>query len=189
MIKLVRNSGGFTLIEILVVASLMVLMTSVLIKNFSGNKLDMDRIANQLLVDIRTAQSNALAAKKYEDTFRCGYGVTRQSSSIYNIYAGKNSSIGSCSNPYSFIDATTTPIIKTVTVDSRVDILNFQDVFFLPPDPKLYRGNGNSPATNPLEITLRKSTVNNCNTAGDCKFICVYPSGRVEKYNDKNLCN
>src|SRR3989344_1958997 len=190
--RLARNFQGFSLIEVLVVAGLMVLMSSLMIRNFSSTRLDFDKIANQLEADVRLAQSNALSSKKVNDAFRCGYGITWIGDSTYDIYAGKDTAVSSCASDSSpnfrFVDAASTPIVKTIILDSRIRVLNFQDIFFLPPDPRLYRDNGNQPTKNPQEITLRKNSVSNCNGEDNCRYVCVYPSGKVEVYRSSNQC-
>ena len=183
-----RSSGGFTLIEILIVTTLTMIMSSMLVNNFSRKRFDFNRIASLVEGDIRLAQSYALDSKKWSGSFRCGYGISQVDGSTYNIYAGRDTTVSSCTPSFSFSNSANTPLVKSSIVDSNVNILVFQDIFFLPPDSKLYLSNDNTPAIAPTFITLRKTSAPDCNTAGDCKFICIYPSGRMEVYDNSNLC-
>ena len=188
--KFVRlfSNRGFSLIEILIVAALTALMASILIKNFSTRRFDFDQVANQVEADVRLAQTYSLAAKRINNTFRCGFGVTRVSTTTYNIYAGKDSPTNSCTPSFIFINAATTPIVKTIILDPRVVIDPFLDVFYLPPDPRLYISNGASPTITPLLITLRKLPAANCSVQTECRYICICPPGRIEVYKNSALC-
>ena len=181
--------AGFTLIEILVVAGLIVFMASILIKNFSGGKFDLGRTANQVEADIRLAQTYSLAAKRLSGSFRCGYGVTWVSNTTYSIYAGRDTTTNNCTPSFAFINAGSTPIYKSTIIDPKIEILSFQDVFYLPPDPRLYAGPSANQSSSPTLITLRRTTAANCNNSVDCRFVCVYPSGKIDIYTNANLCN
>jgi len=86
MNKFKHHSKGFTLIEILVVAGLIVFMTTTVLRNFVSSRLNLPRLANVMASDIRLAQQLALTATQYQglnDTFpknRCGYGITKAQS-------------------------------------------------------------------------------------------------------------
>lgn len=185
----IANHRGFTLIEVLVVASLTVMMAVILIRNFSNRKFDFDRIANNVEADIRLAQTYALASKQLGGAFRCGYGITWVNSTAYNIYAGGDSSANNCTPSFTFSSPGTTPIAKTVLMHPEVQILQFQDSFYLPPDPRLYIGASSSGAISPNLITLKKTSALDCSNPNDCRYICIYPPGRVEIYRSSSLCN
>lgn len=80
------NSKGFTLIEILVTAGLIVFVTSLVIKNFSASRLNLERVANVVASDIRLAQQLALSSHQFQGASdpaprnRCGYGITKPAS-------------------------------------------------------------------------------------------------------------
>lgn len=183
------NRQGFTLIEVLVVASLTVMMAVILIRNFSSRKFDFDRIANYVEADIRLAQTYALASKQWGGALRCGYGITWVDSTTYNIYAGKDSSTDSCAPSFAFSSSGTTPIAKTVLIHPEVQILQFQDSFYLPPDPRLYIGASSIKTISPNLIILKKTSAIDCSNPSDCRYICIYPPGRIEVYRNSNLCN
>ena len=187
--KIRKNSSGFTLIEVIVVAGLMVFIASVLIRNFSGSRFNFDNVAYQVQADLRLAESHSQGFIKYNNTFRCGYGLTWINNTTYAIYTGRNATTSNCSSSnYSYSSAATTPRIKLSPVDARVDILSFTDVFFLPPDPRIYYGTSLIQATSTSLITLRKKTSTSCSTNNDCRFVCIYPSGRIEVYKSSSLC-
>ncbi len=185
----IANHRGFTLIEVLVVASLTVMMAVVLIKNFSNRRFDFDRVANNVEADVRLAQTYALASKQWGGAFRCGYGITWVNANTYNIYAGKDSSTDSCAPSFTFASSGTTPIAKTVLINPAVQILQFQDSFYLPPDPILYVGASSNRAVSPNLIILKKTPAIDCSNPSDCRYICIYPPGRIEIYRSSGLCS
>lgn len=186
--RLDDKARGFTLVEIVIVAGLMVFMSSVLIKNFGSRRFNFDFLTNNVVSDVRTAQSYALNSKMTNNAFRCGFGINRVSTTSYRIYAGRDTSTDNCTPSYTFINSVTTPDVQIVNLDNRVQILPFEDVFFLPPDPRIYIGIGSSPTIIPLLITLKLASASDCSTQSNCRFVCVYPSGRIEAYKDSALC-
>lgn len=181
------KTRGFTIIEILVVITILTVVTSILIKNFSSPRFDLGRNANVIVADIRNAQSYALSSLKYNNTFRCGYGIHWNSIRTYYLYAGRDTAVGNCNPDFNYQNQIQTPIIKEVDLGPSAQIPSFDDIFYLPPDPRLYLEDDDEPATNPELITLRNN-VNNCTDPSKCIYICVYPSGRVEVYKDSALC-
>lgn len=81
-----HDSGGFTLVEIIVTAGLIVFTTVLVIRNFTASRLNLQRVANVLVSDIRLAQQLALTSTQYKGSTdpvprnRCGYGVTKAQS-------------------------------------------------------------------------------------------------------------
>jgi type II secretory pathway pseudopilin PulG len=77
------NEKGLTLIEILVTSSLIVFMTTLLLRNFSTTRLNLNNLANVVASDIRLAQQVALSSHQFQGPAdpaprnRCGYGFTR----------------------------------------------------------------------------------------------------------------
>ena len=78
-----KDSKGFTLVEILVVAGLIAYVTTLVIRNFSASRLNLERVANVMASDLRLAQQLALSSHQYQGPNdlalrnRCGYGITK----------------------------------------------------------------------------------------------------------------
>lgn len=76
---------GVSLIEVLVVVSMMTYIFGVVISNFYGSRINMARVANVMVSDIRLAQNLASTAAQYKGSTdpvprdRCGYGITKPS--------------------------------------------------------------------------------------------------------------
>lgn len=194
----IRNSSGFTLIEVLIVASISVFVSINLLTNFLRSKANLAETARTLIADIRNAQANALASRQYISptgvaTHRCGYGIHQLDSSSYIIYVGRVfGATGSCPNDYKFGTATDTPILKIGVLDSQTEFYdangpgpapNFYDVLFEPPDAYIWLDNqhvlsGMNPRTK-SEIVIRKKGAT-CPSV-NCIYVCVYASGRIEQ--------
>lgn len=175
--KLGRGSSGFTLIEMLVVAAIIVFLSTSLIANFSRSRIDIDQTANLIMATVREAQSKAVSSTVYNGYNPCGYGLHYTSSTQISIYVGPNASLNDCPSINKNYQADQDTIIKNQTIsDSRVEIkTSFNDIFFLPPDPKTYLNNQlNQPA---ITIQIGQTGVA-CPT--NCRTISVYSSGLIE---------
>ena len=160
------NSKGFSLVEILVVASLIGYISTVVIRNFTASRLNLERVANVMVSDIRLAQQLALSSHKYRgstdpsDRNRCGYGITNKPNDIsdpnndrkYQIYAGPptvdaGGNPANCNSPQ-YQQSQDFPFYKSVILDSRIEFETsprFSDIFFMPPGPTTYIGSRNAP--------------------------------------------
>ena len=96
-----RYSTGFTMIELIVVISLILVFSGVIISNFSSAKLQfsLSRVAYQLEQDLSKAQNMALSSVPYKDSLGVehqvdGYGVyvnlTGLGNTKYIVYADKS---------------------------------------------------------------------------------------------------
>ena len=172
---------GLTLIEVLVTASLIVFISTLVIRNISISKLNLERLAGVVVADVRLAQSLALSTKKTEDQIRCGYGISQINSTTYVVYAGPPTTSNCASKNYNTSQESIT--YKTVVLDPRADLVDspkFSDVFYEPPDPKTTIVQGGSSV---VDIIIKKlgTTKQTCNNFSvDCIHVCVYDSGRVE---------
>ena len=156
-------------------------------RNFSRNQLDFQKIYGLIVSDVRRAQSLAIASTRYNNVFRCGYGIHYENTTTYSLYTGPNASLVNCDTDNSrlgFGNSGETRLsdysFKTIP-DLNAEFKNsFPDVFFKPPDPKTFindqniLGNG---AGTVAAITIGKIGVA---CPSNCKTICVYSSGSIE---------
>ncbi len=147
----INKPNGFTLVEIIVVAGLIIFMTSMILRNFVGSRLDLERTANVVASDIRLAQQLAISSRQFQGTCmnpdgtpvggncvpdpeprnRCGYGITLDPNHYCNgyiIYTGK-ATVDASENPqscgnYRFQSRQDTPAYAAFLLDPR---LNFDD--------------------------------------------------------------
>lgn len=171
--------SGFTLIEMLVVAAIIGFLSVTLIVNFSRTRIDINQSANLVIATIREAQSRAVSSSTYAGYSPCGYGIHYVSSNQIAIYVGPNATITNCSNinkNYSSLEDT---LLNPQTfVDPNVKITSaFNDIFFLPPDPKTYLNNISTLNQSPL--TIQVGPINGT-CPENCRTISIYPSGKIE---------
>ena len=192
------DKRGLTLIEVLVTASLIVFISTLIIQNFSIS-VDALRAANVMASDIRLAQQLALSAHQFqgpgdpEPRNRCGYGITgRFGSGKYVIFAGAPTltpaGLPNVCGPQKYVASPDYPIYRSIQIDSRLSFggggFGFEDIFFQPPGSATYINGSNVPSGDPWErIIIKKTGVLDADCDGGspaCAFICVYYSGRVE---------
>jgi len=177
---------GFTLIEVLVVAGITAFLSSLLIWNFSKSKINLDHSMNIMVADIRLAQEKTVSSTKYNSAYRCGYGIRYTTTSEYRMYAGPDSSLGTCGTQpngrnYSAadgdIDITTFPLRDSPSV--RLSGA-FPDIFFEPPNPATFINNSALLNTAPGKIQLISPNAKCGVNPSSCRIICVYTSGRID---------
>lgn len=183
-----RNSG-FTLVEILVVISIIIIMSGIVFVGYreGERQLILQRAANKLAQDIRRVEEMAMSAKECQP---CGGGVPVGG---YGVYFDK-------SNPSSYIIyADTQPpqgnefytpgdnVVETLQLESGVFIQNINTtpekvgINFKPPDPaimiKFPNGGGNG-----QEITALDAIITLALTAdpSKTKTIKVNKVGRID---------
>jgi prepilin-type N-terminal cleavage/methylation domain-containing protein len=181
---------GFTLIEVLVVASITVIMAGLLIANFSRTRVDMNQTTLTVKDAIREAQSLALTGAVFGTgaggaPSHCGFGIHFESDG-YTIYAGPLSDPGAApSGPavatcvasnYGF--ANNAGIVRTGLLSNSVleIVLPQSDIFFEPPDPKTYFIPAVGKTTT---VTIRQKGTSVCPSA-DCRQIDVNSSGQIQ---------
>lgn len=170
-----RNSG-FTLIEVLVVASITVLITSFLIGNFSQARLGLDRAMNVMVADIRDTQSKAVTSAKFNGSLRCGYGIHYLSATSYRVFTSAAAS-GACATDDRKYNSPGDPTVRDVAIDTSVNFqAAFTDIFFEPPDPITYI-NGVTNGVSTIVIQRIGATGGDIR---DFRVICVYASGRID---------
>lgn len=177
---------GFTLVEVLVVMSITVLLTGLMMTNFSRTRTDLNQ--TRLLVQdaIREAQALALAGSLYagagqSSTYRCGYGVYFEATG-YTVYAGPDSATTDCSTENRDYESGTDSVVrKGLLSNSAIEIAPVgSDIFFEPPNPTTYINNDSSVGT-AIDILIRKkgTTCTVSTPTADCRAIHVTTSGLI----------
>ncbi len=174
-----EDARGFTLIEVLIVASITGLIASFLVLSFSRTRGDMDRVASSIAANIRNAQARAVASTPYSGLVRCGFGIRYVDATHYMLFAGPGSAGADCSTLNRLYGSDDTAIETVSLADPNVVFGDtFSEIFFEPPDPKTYLNGDNSPSAQPANIKLIPAS--GACTGTSCKSICVYRSGRIE---------
>lgn len=154
----VLRNAGFTLVELIVVFSIIAVLTAVFLVNFraGSEQSRIELIAQNLVSEIRTAQSNTLGAVKYEGTVpEGGWGVhLEEGTSQYTIFADTDAD-------FEYDDPGETSSVKSF--EENVSILSVDgvdsvDIVFEPPDPTTYI---NGTSTGEVLITLADDRNNN----------------------------
>lgn len=164
---------GFTLIEILIVISIIIFLSAVLLigKSSGEKRLALDRMAYQLAQDLRQTQQMAMGAEEFD----CGnavitynFGIHFKSSwpDYYIIFADCNSN---------HIRDGADEDIRTVDLEDGVEIFalfpsSSFSVVFEPPDPRIYIGQ--SAWNREAEITF--------SFGSNLKKVKINSAGRIE---------
>lgn len=195
-----ESDGGFTMIEILIVAAIIGVLSMMLVLNFrsSGSNITArNQTIAAIVSDIRRAQTMAINSSTVAGSIACGYGihyVPSTDNNNYLIYA-KPRPIGGCfglttRNYESAKDILIQNIflansnfeIKTNACPVGSDLSfagNNNDIFFEPPDPKTYLANNPPIYNKSILVTVGlKSGANNC--SGDYSTITVKSAGAVD---------
>lgn len=192
LVKKRRNGGlrslraGFSLIEMLVVIGIVVLLSGFMVRAFRNRSTDFQDVLRQLTANIRTAQLKAIASEDINGEHPCGYGIVRDNDSSYSLYASLPSNNNKCSeHVMTGGDPIISPSPFDISASGFVFDNPFKEIFFEPPDPKVYINN-QSKDGDAESIVIRRiaSGVNSCNDgAAECMTVCVYTSGKVEIQN------
>lgn len=172
-------SAGFTLVEMAVVAAIIGFLSTSLIVNFSRTRIDVDQSANLIMATIREAQSRTVSSTVYAGYNPCGYGIHYVSATQVAIYVGPNAALINCSAINKNYQAGEDTLLKSQSFsDPKIQFMaGFNDIFFLPPDPKTYLNNDAS--LNQPPITIQIGPIGGtCPT--NCRTISVYSSGKIE---------
>jgi len=138
-----QNNKGFTLVEMLVVLSIIVIITGIVIFNVGTEQQNsaLLRSAQNLSLNLRRAQSFALSSKTYKTVgVPCGWGVHFNGigSTSYVIFADL-ASFADCSDRDFIRAGDGSEDFETTNFDAGVNISslssNLSDVVFTPPDP------------------------------------------------------
>jgi len=133
------KNKGFTLVELLVVISIISLLSLLLLTNYRAGdaQLKLQRSSYKLAQDIRRAEEMAISAKDFQGIIPGGYGIyfNLNQPSQYILFADLNSN-----KQYNVAEAV--EILKfenTVSLQTLVPISanNSLTVIFSPPDPTI----------------------------------------------------
>ena len=176
-----KHELGFTLIDILVAAFIMALMSGILLANFSKARINMSESSSIIIGAIRKAETKSISSAKYSDYHPCGYGIKYKDNKSLDIYVGGPVSDTCIDERFNGSS------IETVRlVDPRIEIRAiFDDIFFQPPDPKVYL-NGIANYQSSLRIIIGKIG-SECNSR-ICQTVCVYGTGRIETIANNSIC-
>lgn len=174
------NQRGFTLVEVLVVASITVFITGILIANFSRSRVDLNQTVLTMTDAIREAQALTLAGAVVKGTTRCGFGIHFMPGG-YLIYAGPDAAVTDCAAQDRNYNAGTDDIIRQALLSSNVLEIAppFSDIFFEPPDPTTYIGGSSSPTAEANIVVRRKGAQCAQKVSADCRTIHVSGTGIV----------
>ena len=176
--KELKKSTGFTLLEVIIIATITVMMTGFLLTSFGSKARRLQavrRSAVAIQADLRRIQALAIAGRGFAANQICGYGIRYLDTTHYQIYKGSTESLN-CLNTNHNYQAGIDTIFQTLAIlEKNVNFsVSFLDVFFEPPDPKIYINNNSNLNVSPLQINLCYVNTN------DCKIIFIYTSGRIE---------
>ncbi len=142
--KYFSKENAFTMIELLVVTSIIGLLTVSVLLSFrnSNNKYLLDQTAQQFVSDLRRVQNMALSGVDFNG--KDSYGIyTVDNASSYIIYIDNNGN-------HTYQSSADT-IVETINLDENITVNAISpsssrfDVFFESPDPDTYiNGNSNS---------------------------------------------
>ena len=188
---------GFSLIELLIIMAITVLVGTTFVLNFraaSTNAAARHQLSSVMIADIRNAQSLAVSGGKVNNPSSgreenpCGYGLHYVNSAAYYIYAGMPT--GSCSGANRNFQDGTDIIVETRTIGNPNMILSgsapggvFYDVFFEPPDPKVYLNNDANLSTAPTATDIYVVRLGQVCPGGDCTIVSVHKSGAINLSN------
>ena len=171
---------GFTLIEVLVVAAITGVISTLMLLNFQRTRIDLTESGGVFIADLRATQSKALASARYDSgsgsKIRCGYGLRYESLTSYSIYTGPDAASNNCKSLNRNFDGADTIVSTKKFGNENVEFKStFSDIFWEPPHPYTYLNNSSVSAS--ITITIGKKG-GIC--PGDCKTINVSTSGKIE---------
>lgn len=177
---------GFTLLELMVTVSIMVIILSIMVFNFSktDNKTVLAQIAYGVALNIRQAQVNSISVKSVGGVFENGYGVHFAVGDKYvNFYVDKNGTIKETGlDNGSSIEEIKIPNGYQISdiCDGESCSISSADVTFWRPDPsaRLTSPDGNTLYGGPLKIELSSDN------GSISKHVKIYRSGQISISQD-----
>lgn len=186
----INNNSGFSLIEILVVTSILVILSVLMIFNFRAaatNASSRHQVAASIVADIRGLQAKALAGISSTGIIVCGYGIHFSNPLAYLIFVRQTDASGVCSSDARTLGADPNDQIlesKTIgnpnfAIQTSAGFAN-SDIYFQPPDPTTYINDQKivAGANEPSEDILIVRSNDPSDTASS--KITVYASGKID---------
>lgn len=178
---------GFTLLEITVVVSIIILLSTVFIASYRGGEKQfaLKRSAHQLAQGLRRAQEMAMSGQEFKGAFQGGFGIhftvtpEAENTGTYTLFVDCDNDkvfdggIPTCDDctGESCIGPTFSEEIEIFSLEEGIKIANLLpssplDVVFFPPDPEITI----TPSANLASITLtfdgQSQKIITINTAG-----------------------
>jgi type II secretory pathway pseudopilin PulG len=176
-----RNESGFTLVEMMVVVSITILMTSLMLQNFSRSRVDLDQMSLNVLGAVREAQTDVQSGSTYTGNYRCGFGITFTATG-YTIFAGPNAD--DPATVCSATDRSNDTIVRQASLANTALELASGDspaalktIFFEPPNPTTYI-NGSS--ADGLQTLIYIRRIGATCPSVDCRTVIVTTAGRIQ---------
>lgn len=121
------KQGGFTLIELMVVISIITIITTIVVfqQRDANDQFQLDNAANKVIFEIRKAQTYALGVQRFEgvdedEQFDVGYGVSFRTNRDYVTFFADRP--GGTLNRYDISDE----IISKVTLPEGITVARIQ---------------------------------------------------------------
>lgn len=145
-----QKDGGYTIIELTVVITIIILLSSLILANYNqgNNKLSLELQAYKVASDIRQAQENSLGVAEvsgFAYNQICGYGIYfNTGSNSYILFADTNPAPLNCGYLYDTSDKKLATVymdkdffIKNITAYSSNTSASVSKInaTFIPPDP------------------------------------------------------
>lgn len=180
-----KYSRGFSLIELTVVLAIVAMVASLATANSSTIKVRQE--SAKLISVLRRAQSLALSGSGIKDNEVCGYGVHFVSESEYLLFEGRSSSGLPCGLTQKFYKNNTDRVVERYNVAAKgVAVANFRDIFFEPPDPKIYFQDVYNFGEEE-KIYIRRTQDQGCSQSTLCAGVVISSSGRIESFNAQQI--
>ncbi len=165
---------AFTLIEVLVVFSIISIVTAVMLVSISDqrNVRYVDRASREVAAVLREAQGYALAGWKGSTSQSvCGYHVVMPAGSAYSVV-----------NTYPSGGCGSTATIAAYSLKAGVTFPGYTNIAFSLPRAETSYWNGATmvPIASPQLITVSRS--------GLSYYICVYSTGRIVENGTNSTC-
>lgn len=173
-----KLQSGFSLIELSVVLAIIALVASLATVNFSTIRVRQE--SARIVANLRRAQSLAISGSGIQDSAVCGYGMHFIRESEYVLFEGRSSGGLPCQLTQRKYKAGVDRIIESFDVSGRgVAIAYFKDIFFEPPNPKIYFDDVYN-FGDEEKIYVRKQQDQPCSQSVLCSGVAISSSGRIE---------
>ncbi len=152
------KNKGFSLIELLVVISIILIMSALILASYRSGQIryTLNLAAEQIISNLRQAQNSAISGKMAE-TYN-GYGIYFRVNQSYYIIFGDVNGNKTYETPTSDILLETTQLPNGIKINSIVQgatSYSYAEVDFEPPAPKTYiKGRSAEQNSNSLIINL-----------------------------------